>query len=152
MYCYTKRALCSLFSTFEQGFLQWGDFSDYREIFVSRGSRASTNSRSIGALLDADVLLAADVVYDVDCIPDLVQTVNSFLSSGKPSEHKSALFATTYRNKNTFDLFEKELEKRGILCDYMSKQLQKELPNIFPSYFNQPRSDVRICTMTLSLD
>jgi hypothetical protein len=116
------------------------------------GSQAATNSGNIRALLDdADVLLAADVVYDVHCIPNLVRTVKDFLSFGKRMENKKAVFATTYRNKNTFGLFENELEKSGIQCDYMSKQLQEELPNVFPCYFNQPRGDVRICTMKLCL-
>lgn len=90
-------------------------------------------------------MIAADVVYAVECIPDLVLTVEKFLSDG--NEKKIALFATTHRNKNTFSLFEKELEKRHIICDYKS---QDGLPFIFPCYFNQPRSDVRICTMQLN--
>jgi len=93
----------------------------------------------------ADVLIAADVVYTVECIPDLVATVSKFLSSG--SSTNVALFATTYRNRSTFALFETELEKKRIICDYKS---QDKMPYMFPCYFNQPRSDVRICTMTLS--
>lgn len=92
----------------------------------------------------ADVLIAADVVYTVQCIPDLVATVSKFLSSG---DTKLALFATTYRNRSTFALFERELGKKHISCAYKS---QDEMPYVFPCYFNQPRSDVRICIMTRS--
>ncbi len=90
----------------------------------------------------ADVLIAADVVYTVECIPDLVATVSKFLSAGG-----SALFATTYRNRSTFALFESELEKKRITCAYKS---QNDMPLVFPCYFNQPRSDVRICIMSRS--
>lgn len=92
----------------------------------------------------AEVLIAADVVYTVECIPDLVATVSKFLSSGSA---KVAVFATTYRNRSTFALFERELEKKRITCAYKS---QDEMPYVFPCYFNQPRSDVRICIMSRS--
>ena len=106
---------------------------------------------SIQALSKANVLLAADVVYDVDCIPDLVSTVSKFLSQSKGAEddEKIAIFATTFRNKSTFNLFEEELEKNNVLCAYYDQSMIDELPNIFPCYWNQPRTDVRICTMRL---
>ena len=108
---------------------------------------------SIQALSKANVLLAADVVYDVDCIPDLVSTVSKFLSQSKVAEddEKIAIFATTFRNKSTFNLFEEELEKNNVLCAYYDQSMIDELPNIFPCYWNQPRTDVRICTMRLKL-
>lgn len=94
-------------------------------------------------MTNADVILAADVVYALECIPQLISTVHKFLSS---SIHKMALFATTHRNRSTFQLFEDELERNEIVCDYKSQEL---VPSLFPCYFNQPRSDVRICTMRL---
>ncbi|KAL7434884.1 hypothetical protein ACHAXM_004316 [Skeletonema potamos] len=112
------------------GNLEWGEYAD-----------SSCCSYS------ADVLIAADVVYTVEKIPDLVATVSKFLSSGNSTNAKVALFATTFRNRFTFALFELELEKNRIKCDYKS---QDKVPYVFPCYFNQPRSDVRICTMTLS--
>ncbi|KAL3784935.1 hypothetical protein HJC23_000020 [Cyclotella cryptica] len=131
------------------GFLEWGDLGDCKQNDGLEIRQSVTNSGSTTALLNADVLLAADVVYDIHCIPDLVCTVNRFLSCGNSLENKKALFATTYRNKTTFDLFENELEKRGILCDYIPKQLQEGLPSIFPCYFNQQHADVRLCCMKL---
>ena len=106
---------------------------------------------SIQALSKSNVLLAADVVYDVDCIPDLVSTVSKFLSQSKVAEddEKIAIFATTFRNKSTFNLFEEELEMNNVLCAYYDQSMIDELPNIFPCYWNQPRTDVRICTMRL---
>ena len=99
---------------------------------------------SIEAISKADVLLAADVVYDVNCIPDLVSTVSKFLNQAGESE-RIAIFATTYRNERTFSIFENQLETHQIVCEY--KQSLEHLPNIFPCYWNQSRSDVRVCTM-----
>mmetsp|Transcript_33750 Transcript_33750/g.62028 ORF Transcript_33750/g.62028 Transcript_33750/m.62028 type:complete len:85 (-) Transcript_33750:456-710(-) len=65
---------------------------------------------------------------------------------GDRNNERVAIFATTYRNKKTFTLFENELEKRNIVCVYHSIE---SLPNIFPCYFNQPRMDIRFCTMRM---
>ena len=111
-------------------------------------------ANSSEAISKADVLLAADVVYDRNCIPDLVSTVCKFLSQtnhlddSEGNAHRIAIFATTFRNKDTFALFEKELENHNIVCAY--DHSLEELPNIFPCYWNQPRADVRVCTMSLS--
>ena len=108
-------------------------------------------ANSIEALSKADVLLAADVVYDTNCIPDLVSTVCRFL--GQPNHNmdgsggRTAIFATTFRNKNTFAIFAKELKDQNIVCAYAESL--ENLPNIFPCYWNQPRADVRVCTMSL---
>ena len=105
---------------------------------------------SLDALSRANILLAADLVYDVACIPDLVATVCKFLSQTQQSpdddNERVAIFATTFRNKDTFALFEKELEERSITCEYHSID---GLPNIFPCYWNQPRTDVRVAHMKL---
>ena len=100
---------------------------------------------SIKAISKADVLLAADVVYDVDFIPDLVSTVSKFLNQA--GNERIAIFATTYRNEKTFSIFERQLEKHQIVCVY--EHSLEHLPNIFPCYWNQSRSDVRVCTMRM---
>lgn len=104
---------------------------------------------SIQALSKSNVLLAADVVYDVACIPDLISTVCKFLSQSKAADddERIAIAATTYRNKSTFNLFEEELEKHNVVCAYCDQSMIVSMPNIFPCYWNQPRTDVRICTM-----
>jgi len=104
----------------------------------------ASEQSSIEAISKADVMLAADVVYDVNCIPDLVSTVSKFLDNQTGSE-RIAIFATTYRNERTFGIFENQLEKHHIICEY--EQSLEHLPNIFPCYWNQSRSDVRVCTM-----
>ncbi len=51
----------------------------------------------------AQVLIAADVVYDRAVIPPLVSSVGRLLSE---SSERIAIFATTYRNEETFALFQ----------------------------------------------
>ncbi len=144
-----------------QGALEWSEYARNENIMVqchtaeSNPVYGSHGANSIQALSKADVILAADVVYDVQCIHDLVSTVCKFLSSPLKStegilrgEEKIAIFATTYRNQKTFGLFEEELETKGIICDYLSMD---GLPLVFPCYFRQPRSDVRLCTMKLKI-
>jgi hypothetical protein len=94
----------------------------------------------------ADVLLAADVVYDVDSVPILGTLVERFLSSGRG---RNAIFATTLRNRKTFELFEAELLQHKITCRYEDTSTIARLPNFFPIYHVQPRGDIRICIMTL---
>jgi len=105
----------------------------------------ASEQSSIEAISKADVLLAADVVYDVNCIPDLVSTVSKFLNQAGGGSERIAIFATTYRNERTFSIFENQLEKHQIVCEY--EHSLEHLPNIFPCYWNQSRSDVRVCTM-----
>jgi Putative methyltransferase. len=93
----------------------------------------------------ADVLIAADVVYDRSVLPALASCVSKFLSE---SQNRQAIFATTYRNENTFNLFEAKLKNEGIKVSYVPKNHIEDMTHIFPCYFDQPRTDVRICTMT----
>ena len=135
------------------GYLEWtecaegdNDINGRREVSTGKPFQIS----------EAEVLLAADVVYDASQIPSLVQSVKLLLSSGGGSgatrdatKKRKAIFATTFRNEKTFALFTNELLNEGISCKYVEKEVIASLPNIFPCYFTQPRSDVRICTMTL---
>ena len=143
-----------LFACIKKGKLEWGDYS--------KGKRDTSSSSvgypwadSINALSTADVLLAADVVYDHDPIPALVATVSLFLTGqgdvlsndNDDGYERVAIFATAFRNKDTFALFERELEQKRVVCTY--DQSSEEWPNVFPCYVNQPRTDVRVCTMKM---
>ncbi|KAL7447918.1 hypothetical protein ACHAWC_000202, partial [Mediolabrus comicus] len=116
---------------------------DPQSISVGKLEWGESSTEGDFCLESADLLIAADVVYAREVIPDLVTTVRKFLSSGSS---KVALFATTHRNRQTFELFEKELQQKGIICQYKS---HTTMEYVFPCYFNQPRSDVRICAMRL---
>ena len=128
------------------GYLDWEQFAD-------EGTPVDL-SLKYGAvrISDADVLLAADVVYDWKAIPDLVRTTRRLLlqPNAVATSARKAIFATTYRNKETFDFFECELQKGGISCDYVPKEEMDSLDRIFPCYFIQAREEVRICTMSIA--
>jgi len=94
----------------------------------------------------AEVMVAADVTYDIELNTALSRSVSRFLRGGT---NRQAVFAMTLRNKETFDSFERELSQRGIQCKYEKQEVINNLPSIFPVYFIQPRSDVRIITMSL---
>jgi hypothetical protein len=94
----------------------------------------------------AQVLIAADVIYDRMFIPPLVSSVGRLLSG---SSGRIAIFALTYRNEETFALFEVALNQAGVKCNYAPRESTEKMNYIFPCYVNQPRKDVRICTMTV---
>ena len=99
---------------------------------------------------DATVLLAADVLYDPEDIPYLVQTILAFLSLSNDTGEKVAIFAITMRNQETFKRFEQELWLFKIQSHYIPLAVMHDLPTFFPCYFLQPRSDVRIAVFSLS--
>ncbi|KAL9178608.1 hypothetical protein ACHAXT_001946 [Thalassiosira profunda] len=135
-------------TTVTVGRLEWGEH-DNDQIALEVGNASEPPwANSVEALSKADVLIAADVVYDPAVVPDLVATVSRFL--GANDNERSAIFATTFRNKDTFALFKRELDGKDIICTYDNSL--DDLPDIFPCYFNQPRSDVRVCTMKLQND
>ena len=134
------------------GYLEWTECAEGGD---DENSRRAISTSEPFQFSEAEVLLAADVVYDASQIPSLVQSVKVLLSSGRvgvtndAAEKRKAIFATTFRNEKTFALFTNELRREGISCNYVEKEAIASLPNIFPCYFTQPRSDVRICTMTM---
>lgn len=128
-----------------QGYLDWEQYakdpSEYR-------AHHQSMKRSVEALSQAHVLLAADVIYDVEVITSLAWAIRQFLTS----HDKVAIFATTLRNRATFDAFENELLDQGISCKYIEREILEKVPYIFPLYHVQPRSDIRISFMRLSKD
>lgn len=137
------------------GYLEWEQFSEALEeqeramIECTVPTRSQTIHQppeiSKEIAKNADVLVAADVVYDRSIIPALISCVSKLLSD---SPDKLAVFATTFRNEKTFNLLEEKLKEEGIRCSYAPRSHIESLPRIFPCYFVQPRTDVRICTMT----
>jgi predicted nicotinamide N-methyase len=125
------------------GYLEWTECAE----FDSESIAMETPTSAPFKLPEAQVLLAADVVYDVCQIPDLVRCVKMLLSSSRDAK---AIFATTFRNEKTFALFTNQLHNEGIVSQFVDKEVIAKLPvpSIFPCYFSQPRSDVRICILT----
>ena len=101
--------------------------------------------------MNADVLMAADVVYDRSVIPQLIKVVRNILVSSSADKEKIAIFATTYRNADTFALFLRELQMCSdeIECNFIENDVLESMPYIFPCYYKQPRSHVRICIISV---
>lgn len=132
-----------------QGYLDWEEYAAQWTLSTPDAESETEQASSNDALSNAQVLLAADVVYDMAMIPCLAQTVYRFLTSGEGTT-KVAIFATTLRNKKTFTAFEQHLGDHRIECDYVDSDILESMPYIFPVYNVQPRSDVRICFMRLA--
>ena len=134
------------------GYLEWTECAEGGN---DENSRRATSTSEPFQFSEAEVLLAADVICDASQIPSLVRSVKVLLLSRglgattNAAEKRKAIFAITFRNEKTFALFTNELRREGISCNYVEKEAIASLPNIFPCYFTHPRSDVRICTMTM---
>jgi hypothetical protein len=99
----------------------------------------------------ADILIAADVAYDIVVIPSLVGTFRRFLLSVSLTQNEKCCYlAATLRNKATHDALERELLASGISCRYVPRHVIESLPHIFPVYFIQRRNEIRVCILTLS--
>lgn len=129
-----------------QGYLDWEQYAKEPSEYKAHCIHQKSMETSVKALSRAHVLLAADVIYDVEVIASLARAVRRFLTS----DDKVAIFATTLRNRATFDAFENELLDQGILCKYVEREILERVPYIFPVYHVQPRSDIRIGFMRLS--
>ena len=154
------------------GYLEWDEFSKSHDLQKINGRDQSllykatypiiqqSHQKSLEIALNADVLISADVVYDRTVIPQLVSVVKALLSYSKnanakksadvnKSRGKTAIFATTYRNAETFELFEREIEKSEVKCEVIEADVLNSLPSIFPCYYIQGRNEVRIFIMTV---
>ena len=156
------------------GYLDWGEYgspavvngtNDEEKTQVevsddSSDSPALSDADVMKAMNDANVMLAADVIYDPNEIESLARAVYRFLDNDN-SENKMAIFATTLRNKDSFALFETSLERHDIKVDYVLNQplvsspsgkntILAQPPVVFPVSFTQKRKEVRIAILTLN--
>jgi hypothetical protein len=96
----------------------------------------------------ADVLVGADVCYDVEVIESLIAVVKCFLMQSPKT--KEAIFGITMRQMATFEMFLGHLQKYSIFCEWIAQGSDCEsLPKVFQCNFNQPRTDVRIACLTV---
>jgi predicted nicotinamide N-methyase len=135
------------------GYLDWSTYGD--ESSRQLEARLQLDDRplpSYKALSEADVLIAADVAYDWSVIGCLVQIVRIFLTIDSSGGPKLALFTTILRNKQTFELLERELANVGIRSRVLATgHACEQLPLTFPTKFVQPRSDIKICSLELCI-
>ena len=123
--------------------MEWGSFSNEN----IEEQEDAAHLKSLEAFNRADVLIGADIVYDVHMISSLVAVVKSFLT--KSQSNKKAIFGITRRNIATFELFLANLIENGIFCEWIAKGEDCDrLPKLFHCKFNQPRSDIQIACLT----
>lgn len=125
------------------GYLNWV------EIAASDLSSSSQSIESLEKLADADVLIAADCIYDVDFLPHLVSAVEKLLALNK-ERGKVAYFASTLRNEKTFDIFIQQLTVKNI--QYREILFQSdETTEIFPCFAVQGRDEIKLHEFRLPL-
>ncbi|GMI09143.1 hypothetical protein TrLO_g12366 [Triparma laevis f. longispina] len=118
------------------GYLDWTELAGEKSV------------DAVSFLKKAEVLIAADCVYDRDYIPHLVAATRKMLEEG---EGKVAIFATTFRNEKTFELFISSLQSYSI--NYEELNVPEgglgEKYEIFDRFYIQQRSEIRIHKFTL---
>eukprot|EP01102_Stenamoeba_stenopodia_P019531 TRINITY_DN7409_c0_g1_i2.p1 TRINITY_DN7409_c0_g1~~TRINITY_DN7409_c0_g1_i2.p1 ORF type:complete len:395 (+),score=76.01 TRINITY_DN7409_c0_g1_i2:208-1392(+) len=86
---------------------------------------------------DVDVLIAADVVYDVSVVQHLARVIRLFLSK-KPSDTNAtpvAYIVTTVRNPLTWEAFGAALDEEKLIREDVSPQYLPSTPQLF--YYNR---------------
>jgi hypothetical protein len=96
----------------------------------------------------ADVLIAADVIYDSELIDSLVGVAQSFLSESLSPRKRQAIFAITKRNMRSFQLFLDKVQRYGIDCEWLISDCST-LPRVFECNFTQDRCDVKVACLTI---
>lgn len=127
-----------------QGHLEWKSFADPNyKVHVETNSHEQTKH----PFWKAQVLIAADVIYDVNVIDSLVTVVKRFLTES--SHVKEAIFAVTRRNHKTFSLFLEHLMTHKICCSYLLESCEN-LNKVFRCKFSQDLGDVQIARLYVS--
>lgn len=95
-----------------------------------------------------DVLLAGDCVYDVAAFPSLVRVLNAFLSNeaGDDKLPRTAVFASTIRNRTTFQAFLDQLHAHGIVYVDVTDAALITMGDQRYRYDN--RDQIRLCELT----
>ncbi|XP_043091238.1 protein-lysine N-methyltransferase EEF2KMT [Puntigrus tetrazona] len=78
--------------------------------------------------IQADTIVAADVVYDPDVIACLVSLLSRILNGRAQEKHPVVYIASTVRNPQTYDCFKKELEIAGL----RHVVVKDTVPQVFP--------------------
>lgn len=131
-----------------EGYLEWSSFMKSEDEPMPHIG-VEEDLESLRAFCDADLLIAADVMYDPNDLKPIVGVVLRFLR-GDPSS-KRGIFGITARNMSTFEMFLGYLEDFGVDYTWISSVEEcAKIPILFPCKFNQKRGDVRIAMLTMS--
>ncbi|KAG7361443.1 lysine methyltransferase [Nitzschia inconspicua] len=128
-----------------EGYLEWESFAHPTGLTVNE----MNDDPAMVSFQRAQVLIAADVLYDVSVIDSLVLVVKRFLTQQSNRQRKEVIFAITRRNMNTFNLFLDHLRGHGIHCTYLAKSCEN-LIKMFPCNFFQGREDVQVAQLRLT--
>lgn len=79
----------------------------------------------IQQLKDTDILVAADVTYDISVVESLAEVTHALFEQ---NYNLTILFAITKRTEKTFERFVKEMDKRN-MC--LSREIETNFPYIF---------------------
>lgn len=144
----TNEALLKRYNTEEDciscGYLEWEAFGDFQEKSDPR------LQKSCEMIARANLLIAADVIYDVSAIPGLVKTFKRFFLEKDTNDHKEVILASTMRRRETFAVLQEELKKEGMFCRLkVDGNYCARLRIAFPMNFVQPRKDVSIYALSM---
>uniref|UniRef100_H3CRR6 Eukaryotic elongation factor 2 lysine methyltransferase n=2 Tax=Tetraodon nigroviridis TaxID=99883 RepID=H3CRR6_TETNG len=93
--------------------------------------------------MEADVVLAADVVYDPDIVRSLVELLSAILRCSRPD----IIICSTVRNQETYSSFKQQLEKAGIQHRVITGAVKRYV-SIQPSLSNRNNSTAhQSCTI-----
>ncbi|KAG5459767.1 MAG: hypothetical protein BJ554DRAFT_8277 [Olpidium bornovanus] len=100
-----------------------------------------------GSAEAADVVIAADVVYDPTVVGALADVLARTLRLGRSEqwEERRALVASTVRNRDTQEMFLRALDAKGVLC----KEVETRRPAAC-RFFDTESSDVLILELTVA--
>lgn len=78
--------------------------------------------------IQANTIIAADVVYDPDIISCLVRLLARLLNCNFQESHPDVYIASTVRNPQTYNCFKTELEKAGLRHDIITDFVTQVFP------------------------
>lgn len=135
-----------------QSYLEWEAFVKDYTLRKSASIDDEVNEifdKAYEAFLEADILFAADAIYDITAIDDLIRVVRCFLNESPTS--KQAILSSTKRNIATFEFFLETIRKHDMTYTWIARNEECEsLKRIFEGNYLQNRYDVQICRIQMS--
>lgn len=139
-----------------QNYLEWQTFVKQATITsniaydeVDHEEYTQIRSGTLEAFKEADIIFAADVIYDIDAIDYLISLIKCFLVESPAL--KKAIIASTKRNEETFECFLDTIQRYGMTYSWLARNEECEaFHKIFQGNYSQKRSDVQICLIQMA--
>ncbi|ODV96897.1 hypothetical protein PACTADRAFT_84181 [Pachysolen tannophilus NRRL Y-2460] len=97
---------------------------------------------------DIDIIVGADITYDQTELPDLI---SCFKQGFQNTNVKEIIIASTIRNENTINEFEKLLSKNEFNYNVIDKRLANTTTNNSLVWLNDNTPEIRIYSITLAI-